>query len=144
MHLVCTLLIGLPGRLPRQTSKIPLRELPEIPDFCRLSWSNVSWASGGQYRLPPYARPVPTLENSKDIVSHKFLTCSCHARIQCVLANHSKVRGQHLVNLSLVTRPKYPPPPPPRDRCSNTPVALCFLWYRRLSLLQTPLLPWRP
>ena len=22
-----------------------------------------------------------------------------------------------------------------RDRCSNTPVALCFLWYRRLSLL---------
>ena len=27
-----------------------------------------------------------------------------------------------------------------RDRCSNTPVALCFLWSRRLSLLRpTPL-----
>ena len=23
-------------------------------------------------------------------------------------------------------------PPLSRDRCSNTPVALCFLWYRRL------------
>ena len=34
----------------------------------------------------------------------------------------------------LVTRPKYPSLS--RDRCSNTPVALCFLWYRsRLSLL---------
>ena len=27
------------------------------------------------------------------------------------------------------------PPPLSRDRCSNTPDALCFLWYRRLSLL---------
>ena len=34
---------------------------------------------------------------------------------------------------SLVTRPKYPPIS--RNRCSITPVALCFLWYRRLSLL---------
>ena len=34
----------------------------------------------------------------------------------------------------LVTRPKIPPPLS-RDRCSNTPVALCFLWYCRLSLL---------
>ena len=25
--------------------------------------------------------------------------------------------------------------PQSRDRCSNTPIALCFLWYRRLSLL---------
>ena len=33
----------------------------------------------------------------------------------------------------LVARPKYPPLS--RDRCSNTPVALCFLWCRRLSLL---------
>ena len=33
------------------------------------------------------------------------------------------------------TRPKYPPLS--RDRCSNTPVALCFLWYRRLSLLHS-------
>ena len=40
---------------------------------------------------------------------------------------------------SLVTRPKYPPPHSP-DRCSNTPVALCFLWYRRLSLPHPPLL----
>ena len=28
-----------------------------------------------------------------------------------------------------------------RDRCSNTPVALCFLWYRRLSLLHPHFLP---
>ena len=34
----------------------------------------------------------------------------------------------------LVIRPKSPPSPW-RDRCSNSPVALCFLWYRRLSLL---------
>ena len=40
----------------------------------------------------------------------------------------------------LVTRPKYPPPLS-RDRCSNTPVALCFLWYRRLSLLHPHFLP---
>ena len=32
----------------------------------------------------------------------------------------------------LVTWPKQTPLS--RDRCSNTPVALCFLWYRRLSL----------
>ena len=29
-------------------------------------------------------------------------------------------------------------PPLSRDRCSNTPVALRSLWYRRLSLLQPP------
>ena len=28
-----------------------------------------------------------------------------------------------------------------RDRCSNTPVALHFLWYRRLSLLHPPCFP---
>ena len=33
-------------------------------------------------------------------------------------------------------------PPLSRDRCSNTLVALCFLWYRRLSLLH-PLLSLR-
>ena len=30
-----------------------------------------------------------------------------------------------------------------RDRCSNTPVALCFLWYRRLSLLHPHFFPYR-
>ena len=39
----------------------------------------------------------------------------------------------------LVTRPKYPPLS--RDRRSNTPVALCFLWYRRLSLLHPHFCP---
>ena len=34
---------------------------------------------------------------------------------------------------NLVTRPKYPPPS--QDRCGNTPVEVCFLWCRRLSLL---------
>ena len=33
------------------------------------------------------------------------------------------------------------PPPLSRDRCSNTPVALCFLWYRRLSLLHPHFFP---
>ena len=28
-----------------------------------------------------------------------------------------------------------------QDRCSNTPVALCFLWYRRLSLLRGHFFP---
>ena len=28
-----------------------------------------------------------------------------------------------------------------RDRCSNTPVALCFLWYRRLSLVHPHFFP---
>ena len=32
-------------------------------------------------------------------------------------------------------------PPLSRDRCSNTPVALCFLWYRRLSLLHPHFFP---
>ena len=40
---------------------------------------------------------------------------------------------------NLVTRPKYPPIS--RDRCSNTPVALRFLWYRRLSLLHPHFFP---
>ena len=39
------------------------------------------------------------------------------------------------VGYGLVIRLKYPPLS--RDRWSNTPVALCFLWYRRLSLLHT-------
>ena len=30
-----------------------------------------------------------------------------------------------------------------RDRCSNTPVALCFLWYRRLSLLHPHFFPYK-
>ena len=42
---------------------------------------------------------------------------------------------------SLSDPAKIPPPPPARDRCSNTPVALCFLWYRRLSLLHPHCLP---
>ena len=29
------------------------------------------------------------------------------------------------------------PPPLSRDTCRTTPVALCFLWYRSLSLLHT-------
>ena len=41
---------------------------------------------------------------------------------------------------SLVTRPEYPPIS--RDRCSNTPVALCFLWKRRLSLLHPHFFPY--
>ena len=32
-------------------------------------------------------------------------------------------------------------PPLPRDKCSNTPVALCFPWYRRQSLLHPHFLP---
>ena len=34
----------------------------------------------------------------------------------------------------MATRPNAPPPPS-RDTCRTTPVALCFLWYCRLSLL---------
>ena len=34
-------------------------------------------------------------------------------------------------------------PPLSRDRCSNTPVALCFLWYRRLSLLYPHFSPYK-
>ena len=41
--------------------------------------------------------------------------------------------------LGLVTRPKYPPLS--RDRCSNTPVALCFQWHRRLWLLHPQVFP---
>ena len=33
-------------------------------------------------------------------------------------------------------------PPLSRDRSSNTPVALCFLWYRRLSLLHPHFFPY--
>ena len=44
-----------------------------------------------------------------------------------------KTKSEPKPCLSLVTRPKYPPLS--RERCSNTPVALRFLWYRRLSLL---------
>ena len=44
-----------------------------------------------------------------------------------------KNRRVFTVVVHLVTRPKYPPLS--RDKWSNTPVALCFLWYRRLSLL---------
>ena len=54
---------------------------------------------------------------------------STSSNILCTL--HPK--HQHNVFGTLVTRLKYPPLS--RDRCSNTPVALCFLWYRRLSLL---------
>ena len=32
-------------------------------------------------------------------------------------------------------------PPLSRDRCSRTPVALCFLWYHRLSLLHPRFFP---
>ena len=39
--------------------------------------------------------------------------------------------------LGLVTRPKSPRVS--RDTCRTTPVILCFLWYRRLSLLHPPL-----
>ena len=34
-----------------------------------------------------------------------------------------------------------PPPPQSRDRFSNTPVAQCFLWYHRLSLLHPYFFP---
>ena len=33
------------------------------------------------------------------------------------------------------------PPPYLRDRCSNTPVALCFLWCPRLLLLDPHFFP---
>ena len=36
---------------------------------------------------------------------------------------------------SLSDPTEIPPPPLSRDKCSNTPVALCFQRYRRLSLL---------
>ena len=35
------------------------------------------------------------------------------------------------------------PSPLSRDRCSNTAVALCFLWYRRLSLLHPHFFPYK-
>ena len=47
--------------------------------------------------------------------------------------------GQLSKRATLVTRPKYPPPI--ANRCSNTPGALWFLWYRRLSLLHPHFFP---
>ena len=43
-------------------------------------------------------------------------------------ALHLEVQGLQLSDPTKI-------PPLSRDRCSNTPVALCFLWYCRLSLL---------
>ena len=47
------------------------------------------------------------------------------------------MRNLALVDLRLLALAQWPDrnTPPSRDRCSNTPVALCFLWHRRLSLL---------
>ena len=60
---------------------------------------------------------------------------SANRNSQCAFAQASWQSLGNFVNL--VTRPKYPPLS--RDRCSNTPVAQCFLWYRRLSLLHPQL-----
>ena len=59
----------------------------------------------------------------------------------CLQRNYYQINSGMGRPKSLVTRPKYPPLS--RDRCSNTPVALCFLWYRRLSLLYPHFSPYK-
>ena len=49
-------------------------------------------------------------------------------------------RIRHLSTLELSDPTEIPPLS--RDTCSNTPVALCFLWYRRLSLLHDQFFPY--
>ena len=53
------------------------------------------------------------------------------------IAPHSVLPPEALYELSDPTEI----PPLSRDRCCNTPVALCFLWDRRLSLLQPHFFP---
>ena len=74
---------------------------------------------------------------SRPGVSKKVPKKSQRTRKRVQKVSKSVLEGFFDTFLTLVSNsdPTEIPPPPSRDRCSNTPVAQCLLWYRRLSLL---------
>ena len=68
-------------------------------------------------------------------------TCTAPFEVEMRQINTPKFVASHHGKTSHTLGDHFENTPPSRDKCSNTPVALCFLWYRRLSLLHPHFFP---
>ena len=84
---------------------------------------------GGKKEVKKKQRTKKTETNEKKTMKGNKMQTKSNSKITKKTETNEKRQKEKLSDPTEIL------PPLSRDGCSNTPVALCFLWYRRLSLL---------
>ena len=123
----------------------PVRKSSQKIKFQYLSWRCLTVVDAAPFRWPPcvvrWRKKLSRIFGVSILEDSNFGLVFPWGIFRAFLhhKNEEKNSGR-IVCQTLVTRAKYPSPLS-RDRSSNTPVALCFLWCPKLSLLHPHFFP---